>query len=137
MADKIFLELISPEKSLVSTEVDALVATAAFGEVGILPGHSAFLSSLCIGGFNYTINGEIVYVALSKGFMEVSDDRVIVLAENAEFGKDVDIQNAKELKANAEKMVEDSKDKEGALYEEAVNALKYQEARIEAFERSK
>lgn len=137
MAEKLFLELISPEKSLVSAAVDSLVATAAYGEVGILPGHSAFLSSLQIGGFSYTIDGKTTYVALSKGFMEVSDDKVIVLAESAEFGADVDVQKARELKADAEKAAEDSKEKEGDAFEAAMDAVKYQEARIEAFERSK
>lgn len=137
MAEKLFLELISPEKSLASAAVDSLVATAAYGEIGILPGHSALLSSLQIGSFSYTIEGKTTHVALSKGFMEVSDDKVIVLAENAEFGTDVDVQKARELKADAEKAMEDSNEKEGDAFEAAINAVKYQEARIEAFERSK
>lgn len=137
MAEKLFLELISPEKALVSMEVDSIVATGECGEFGLLPGHAAFLTSLKIGGFSYTVAGNTTHVAVAKGFLKVSDDKVVVLAERAEFGKDVDINQAKEQKAEAERVLEESKDKGDETFAAALKAIEYQETRIEAFERSK
>lgn len=137
MAEKLFLELISPEKALVSAEVDSVVAVGTCGEFGLLPGHSPFITSLKAGGVSYAIGSETVHLAISKGFLEVSDDKVIVLVEKAEFGKDVDVHNAKELKAEAEKALAETKVEADEAFSEIIHVIEYQDARLDAAEKTK
>lgn len=137
MAEKLFLELISPEKVMVSAEVDYVLAVGECGEFGLLPGHSAFLTSLKISRISFSVNGETIYAAISKGFLEASEDKVIVLVEKCEFGKDVDIHKAKEMKALAEKAAEEAREVSEEAFVNAVAAMEYEDARILAAELSK
>ena len=49
MAGKILLEVVTPEKQLLSQQVDEVIAPGSEGEFGVLPGHCHFLSTLRIG----------------------------------------------------------------------------------------
>lgn len=137
MAEKLFLELISPEKALVSAEVDSVVATGTCGEFGLLPGHSPFLTSLKVGGVSYSIGNETTHIAINKGFLEVSGDKVIVLVEKAEFGKDVDVHKTRELKAEAEKTLTETKVEASEAFSDVLGVIEYQDAKLDAAEKSK
>ncbi len=94
MADRLFLELVSPEKALVAKEVDEILATGVDGEFGLLAGHSPFCTELKAGGLTFKSENETVTVVMSRGFLEVSDDKVVVLAEKAEFSSDINVEEA-------------------------------------------
>ncbi|MDR2884591.1 MAG: ATP synthase F1 subunit epsilon, partial [Deferribacteraceae bacterium] len=87
MAGKLFLELVSPERQIISTEVDEVYAPGVEGDLGILPDHTTFVCALRPGEFRYTIGNEVEYVALDGGFLEVKDNKVSVLADGAEMGR--------------------------------------------------
>jgi len=53
MAEKLRLEIVSPERQLLSAEVDEIVAPGVEGEFGVLPGHTAFLTALKMGELIY------------------------------------------------------------------------------------
>lgn len=95
MADKLFLELVSPERALVSLEVDEVLAEGVNGEFGLLAGHSPFCTELKPGVLTFKSDGDVRTVVMARGFLEVSDNRVVVLAEKAEFGTDVNVEEAK------------------------------------------
>ncbi len=97
MENKLFLELVSPVKTVVSMEVDEVIGRGIEGEFGILPGHASFFTALVPGGFTYVVDNIRHHVFISKGFFEVADDKIIVLAETAEASPDIDIKHAKEL----------------------------------------
>lgn len=137
MADKLFLELVSPERSLVSMEVDEVVATGVEGEFGLLAGHSPFFTSLKAGGLTYKLGQDIKFISLARGFLEVSDDKVVVLAENAEFGTDINISEAITLKEEAEKIIELNKHLDNEEFKAAEVALDYQNVRIEIAEKAR
>ena len=106
MADTIKLDLVTPDRRLVSTEVEDLTAKAVEGEVGILPGHANYITILETGSVSFTEGGKKHVIAVSGGFAEVSLDQGIrIMAESAEFAQDIDVERAKAAKERAEKRI--------------------------------
>ena len=91
---KILLEIVTPDKLLLSKEVDEVICPGADGDFGVLPGHCQFLSALRVGELQYRIGEESHYVSVMWGFVEVTPTRVTVLAEVAEKAEDIDIERA-------------------------------------------
>jgi F-type H+-transporting ATPase subunit epsilon len=96
------LELATPTRLLVSTEVDEVVAPGTEGYFGVLPGHAAFLTTLGAGELMYRQGREEHRLAVIGGFAEVNADRVIVLAEDAERPEEIDRERAQRAKQRAE-----------------------------------
>jgi F-type H+-transporting ATPase subunit epsilon len=104
MAEKLFLEVVTPQKSLVSEEADIVVAPGSEGEFGALKGHTTFLSSLKVGTLRYKdAKGQERYVFVNGGFAEVLPSKITILAESAERRKDIDLKRAQKAKDRAEK----------------------------------
>ncbi len=97
------LEVITPEKLVLDTEVDSVTVPTASGEVGILPGHAPLVSALKPGVLAFTIKGATDKLAVSGGFIEVNADKVAVLADSAETAEEIDIDAARILRSEAEK----------------------------------
>ena len=72
------------------------------GDFGVLPGHAALLAALRVGHIFYKDGNDTRYIFVSGGFAEVSDDKVIVLAETATRAEDIDKERAEKAKARAE-----------------------------------
>ncbi len=122
MAEKMKLEIVTPYGKVVDTEVDEVTAAGALGEFGVLPGHAPFLTSLKIGELCYKAESVAVCMALNWGYFEIKDNRIIVLVETAEFGKDIDVERAKAAYARAEEALKKMpvEDKNMKLYEAAL-----------------
>ena len=93
------LDVITPERRLVSEAVDYVTVPGAAGELGILPGHTPLISQLQTGVLSYAQGGTTRRLLVSGGFVEVNADRVSVLADVAEFPEEVDTQNARRERA--------------------------------------
>ena len=93
------VELVSPERILYSGEADMVVCrTVGGGEIAFLTGHAPFLGALEPGVVRVkTSSGEEV-AAVHGGFVEVRDDRVIVLSDVAELARDIDVARAQRAK---------------------------------------
>jgi F-type H+-transporting ATPase subunit epsilon len=103
MAEKLFLEVVTPQKAIVSEEVEIVVAPGSEGEFGALKGHTTFLTSLKMGTLRYKdAAGKERLLFINGGFAEVLPDKVTILAESAVRRKDIDIARAQEAKARAE-----------------------------------
>lgn len=100
------LEIVTPEKTVYSGEVEGLRAPGTEGGFGVLAGHHPMLASLSIGKlvFSGQENGP-KSVAISGGFAEVQRDRVTVLAETAEFAQDIDVNRAEAARDRAREML--------------------------------
>lgn len=84
MADKVSFDLVSPERLLVSTEVDMVVVPGSEGYFGVLAGHQPMVASLRPGVVEIHNEGEAVErIYVGGGFAEVTHERLIVLAEEA------------------------------------------------------
>lgn len=102
MSEKLRLEMVTPYKRVLSTEVDEVTAPGSVGELGILPGHTPLLTTLDIGALQYRQDGQTFYVAVNWGYIEVEEDTVTVLVETAEPSDQIDLERAKAALGRAE-----------------------------------
>jgi F-type H+-transporting ATPase subunit epsilon len=100
--ESLSLEIITPERVVVSDEAEMVEARGTLGEFGILPGHIRYLTTIEIGEIRYMKGGSTKYLATSGGFAEVFDDKVTLLVDTAEFAEEIDIDRAKRAKDRAE-----------------------------------
>lgn len=104
MAGKIKLEIVTPEKAVVSENAQIVMAPGKLGEFGVLTGHTPFLTTLKTGAVHYTDeNGNDRYVFVSGGFAEALPDKVTILAESAERRKAIDVARARAAMERAER----------------------------------
>ena len=127
------LEIVSPERLLLSEQVDYVSAPGVDGEFGVLPGHIPLLSALAIGTLYYRKGKETTYVFVSGGFAEVSNNTVTILTEAAELVSNIDAARAEEAKRRAEERL--IAKKEGLNMDRANLALKKAINRINARQR--
>ena len=102
---KLTLEVVTPERSLASEQVDEVQLPGAEGYFGVLPGHTPLLATLQVGEMWYRIGQEKHYLAVAFGFAEVLPDRVTVLAQIAERPGDIDVPRAEASKKRAEERI--------------------------------
>jgi F-type H+-transporting ATPase subunit epsilon len=105
MADKIQLEVVTPERRLLAEPVDMVTVPGLGGELGILPGHTPLISQLQTGVLTYVQEGKSFPLHVSGGFVEVRDDHVAVLAEVAERPDEIDAARAKLSREKLEKQL--------------------------------
>jgi F-type H+-transporting ATPase subunit epsilon len=104
MAEKtLMLEVVTPDRQVVKTEADIVVLPGVQGQFGVLVNHIPFLSALEIGEMYYRKGGQIEYLFIGGGFAEVTGEKVTVLADSAELGKEIDIERARRAKERAER----------------------------------
>jgi F-type H+-transporting ATPase subunit epsilon len=113
MAEKqLLLEVVTPDRLVLSTEAEVVVCPGVEGQFGVLPGHIPFLSALEIGEMYYKSAGKTEYLAVSGGFAEVTGEKVTIVAESAEKGREIDVERAKRAQERAEKRLATAKTEE-------------------------
>ena len=105
MSQKLTLSIVTPEKQLVAEEVDQVNVPGTEGDLGILYDHAPILTNLRSGQLSYEKDGETVALVVSGGYLEVTDNRVTVLAETGEFLHEIDRERAERALADAEKLL--------------------------------
>ncbi|MGK2871688.1 MAG: F0F1 ATP synthase subunit epsilon [Alphaproteobacteria bacterium] len=83
MADRLTFELVSPERLLLSAQVDMVVVPGTEGEFGVLAGHAPLVSTLRPGVISVHDEKAIQRIFVRGGFAEVTPDGLTVLAEEA------------------------------------------------------
>jgi len=97
------LHIISPERTVLKdVPTDAVVVPVVDGSMGILYNHAPMVTALRIGVLRYKQGSEYKKVAISGGFMELSNNRITVLADTAETAESIDVLRAREAKRRAE-----------------------------------
>ena len=84
--DKIVLEIVTPERKVLSKEVDEVTLPGAAGELGILPGHTELLTLLKPGRLIFRAGNESGVYSVAGGFAEIGHTKVVVLGDAAEAG---------------------------------------------------
>jgi F-type H+-transporting ATPase subunit epsilon len=102
VAERLTLELATPTHLVVSAEADEVVAPGSLGYFGVLPGHAPLLATLGVGEVTYRVGRDEHHVAVSGGFAEVRNDKVIILADSAETPADIDRARAERARDRAE-----------------------------------
>ena len=96
------LTIVTPERSLVSEQVDEIQIPGAGGYLGVLPGHAPLFTELKVGELSYRKGNNWTSLAVAWGFAEVLPDQVRVLAETAERANEIDVDRAMKAKERAE-----------------------------------
>jgi len=99
---KLKFEIVTAERVVYSEEVDTVIAPGSQGELGILPSHAPLLTTLKPGMLMVRHGGEEQAMFVNGGFLEVMQDKVIVLADVAERAEEIDVAKAEEAKRHAE-----------------------------------
>ena len=102
---KLDFEILTAERTLYSEEVDIVIAWGVEGQLAVLPNHAPLLTILQPGELVIRKDGEEFLMAVSGGFLEVRDNKVIVLADTAERAEEIDIARAEEAKHRAEELL--------------------------------
>ena len=110
MAEKTFkLEIVTPERIVLSEDVVSLTVPGAEGSLGILANHAPLVAELMIGEIVIRDeDGHITRLATGGGFMEVKENVVRILADTAERPEEIDIARAEESKRRAEERLRSS-----------------------------
>jgi len=137
MADNIKLEVVTPEKIVVSEDAQIVASPGSQGEFGVLIGHTPFLTTLKTGTIRYTdADGNEKFIFVSGGFSEALPDKVTVLAESAELREDIDVERAKASMQRAQKRLEEDRSKVDVDFVRAKAALERAINRIGLVEKS-
>jgi F-type H+-transporting ATPase subunit epsilon len=138
MAEKIKLEVVTPEKIVVSEDVQIVAAPGTLGEFGVLSGHTPFMTSLKTGTIRYTdASGAEHSVFISGGFAEALPTKVTVLAESAERRRDIDLERAMAALERAQKRMLEDRKKENIDFTRARAALERALQRVKLAESRK
>ncbi|HWI65828.1 MAG TPA: F0F1 ATP synthase subunit epsilon [Symbiobacteriaceae bacterium] len=102
------LQIVTPEGTVLKdVKTDAVIIPATEGSMGILHNHAPMVTTLKVGVLRYKQGGNYKRVALNGGFMELSSNRITILADTAESGETIDILRAQEARKRAETRLRD------------------------------
>ncbi|MGI9071327.1 MAG: ATP synthase F1 subunit epsilon [Bryobacteraceae bacterium] len=133
MPDTFQLEVATPERLLVDEQVAEAELPGQDGYMGILAGHAPLLSALGAGVLTYQGSGERV-LAIDGGFVEVFDNHVRVLADHAEFGRDIQAESARRQLDEALEAMKNANQQPDS--DAALAAVKKAQARVDAAEKA-
>lgn len=106
------LEVVTPDKTVVSTPATVVMCPGVAGEFGVLKDHISLLSGLKVGSLRYrTESNEEHTVFINNGFADVNNNVLTVLAESAEKVEDIDVARAEAAKKRAEERLAEKSDK--------------------------
>jgi len=129
MTESFQLEIVTPEKQVVSDTAEEVQIPGKKGYLGILPGHAPLITELSVGEIFYRKGGHTSYLSVAWGFAEVLPAKVTILAEAAERPEEIDVARAQEARKRAEERL---KSQDPATdYERALYALKRADVRLD------
>ncbi|MEC7768779.1 MAG: F0F1 ATP synthase subunit epsilon [Acidobacteriota bacterium] len=102
LPSQLTLEVVTPDRSLVSQLVDEVQIPGAEGYFGVLPGHTPLLVTMNVGELWYRNGQQRSFLSIALGFAEVLPDRVTILAKVAECAEDIDVERAQLARQRAE-----------------------------------
>lgn len=114
------LEVVTPERTVYSEDVNMISARIFDGDIGILPKHSRLVSPLDVTKVRIKKDGVEDFIMVNRGFLEVTPDKVTILTESAELSGEIDVERATRAKERAEHRLKDG----GADSYRAEEALK-------------
>ncbi len=100
MAD-LTLEIVTPERRVATLQADEVRAPGVLGGFGIRKDHTPFMSQLQSGRLTVVDGAREVHYAIGGGFLQVADNKVMVLADSAEEREEIDVERAKRAFAEA------------------------------------
>ncbi len=109
------LEIVTPEKIIYKGDVDEIIVNTADGEIAVLPHHVNLFTKILPGEMTIKISGKEQFLAITGGFLEVSDNTVTLLADHAIRAEEIEVEKALAAQKRAEEIL---KRKEEGISEE-------------------
>jgi F-type H+-transporting ATPase subunit epsilon len=128
-------DIVTQERVLFSGQVNAVSLPGTEGRMGILPNHSALLTSLGFGEIILRTGDQEQYFAVGGGFAEVQPEKVVVLADTAEHAEEIDIDRAERARARAEKFMKEGVPEDPERYAQIRASLQRAQIRIDVARR--
>lgn len=130
------LEIVSPDRVVYAADIDMLIARSTGGEIGILPKHIPLVAGLEPHAMKIHVDAKEQLIAVAGGFMEVTPDKITVLATAAEEPIDIDINRAQRAYERAQERLQrlrEDPDAQASIIDEqrASLALKRAAARLQ------
>jgi F-type H+-transporting ATPase subunit epsilon len=109
MTDKIYrLEIVTPNKVVFSGDVTSFSAPGVIGGFQVLRNHAPLLSNIAVGEVKVVdAAGSESRYATSGGFVEVHENKLVMLAETAERSDEIDVTRAEAARERARKRIAD------------------------------
>ena len=103
MAGKLHVEIVTGERVILTEDdVDMVLVPGGAGMLGILPQHAPLVTTLSLGELRLKKGGTEQSILVFGGFMEVSNNKVLVLADTAERVEELDMARAEDARKRAE-----------------------------------
>jgi F-type H+-transporting ATPase subunit epsilon len=126
---KLDVEIVTGERVVYQeSDVDMVIAPGSEGALGILPKHAPLISTLSQGELRVKKGNQEQSIVVFGGFIEVTPEKVIVLADSAERIEELDISRAEEARRRAEEAIRNRG--ETVEIEEAMAALRRANLRL-------
>ena len=101
MANNIKLEIVTPQATVYSEDVDMVTLPGIEGQIGILPHHVRLMTRLVPGEMIMRKNGQVRFMAVGEGLIEVTGDRVSIVTDMAVPTENIDEAKAEEARQRA------------------------------------
>ena len=137
MADTLKLEIVTPETTIYSEDVEMVTLPGSEGEAGIYPNHVPLMTRVQAGEIIVNRGGTEEVVAIGEGFAEITGDHIAILTDNAANSADIDEAAAEEAKAKAEQRLEEGGDISEEEAKALTHAILYSQAQIKAKRRKR
>ncbi|MCL4078779.1 ATP synthase F1 subunit epsilon [Coriobacteriia bacterium Es71-Z0120] len=140
MAKTLLCEIVTPERILYTNEVEMVIAPTPDGEIGVLPLHAPLVTLVAPGELRVRYNDgkDVEWFAVSGGYLQVHEDKVIVLADDAAISSQIDVERARRAKALIEERMRELKERPADVAEEIASCvadLEWCEVQIRVAER--
>ncbi len=104
---KLKFQIVTPERTVLSKEVDALTCPTTMGQITVLPNHIPLIASLVPGELIAKNDNQSEHIAVSGGFVEVRPgNEIVVLADTAERSEEISLERAEQAKVRAEQAMQ-------------------------------
>ena len=123
--------IVTQEKTVYSGQADYVSLPGTEGVMGVLPNHSATLTTIAFGEIMVRVGGEDSYFAVGGGFAEIQPDKIIILADSAEHAEEIDLERAQAARERAEKAMSEGVPEDPMRYAQIQQALQRAQIRLD------
>lgn len=103
------LDIVTPDRVVLSKEVDYVSLPGVEGDFGVLPAHIPYFAALRVDCMHYEADGKTAWVCVTGGFAEISDNHVQLLVDAAELADEIDVDRAEAAFKRAEERLKEAK----------------------------
>ena len=122
----IHLKIVTPERTILDEQVESVTLPTDMGEITFFPNDVPLISNLRAGEIKYKKSGAENFLATSSGVIEVrGKNEIVVLAETAEFGHEIDADRAEQARERAQKLMSESQKDEKTFASAAAGLEKH------------